>query len=330
MFRFLLKFYIKGDYKHKSNREKVILLTGYMGLVINFILFLFKIVIGIMMNSISIIGDSFNNLSDTMTSIITIFGSIISSKPADEDHPFGHGRSEYIATLSVGISVFIVGIQLFKSSIQAIIKPEDIKFNIVLFIVLIISIFLKVYMYLYNLKTDKMIKSPMNRAAAIDSRNDVLATLVVVLSVFTYGIFGINIDGFAGLLISILVIKSGIEVFKDMGDILLGKDIEPKTIEEIRKIILSGKFVRGVHDIKVHDYGNGNLFGKADVEMPVNIDAYSVHEVIDDLEIRIKDELDIEISLHVDPCYCLEEDHFISQNCRVGNCRQGECIKNSK
>lgn len=317
MFNFLFKkIFDKYGNSTPASREKAIILTGYIGLGINFSLFIMKFIFGFLINSISIIGDSLNNLSDSLTSVITIFGSKISSKPADTDHPYGHGRSEYVATLAVGISVFIVGIQLLKSSIESIIYPREIGFSRIVMLMLLMSIVLKIYMYLYNMKLHKIIVSPLNRATAIDSRNDILATSIVLASSLIYYYFNLNIDGVAGIFLSVMVIRSGVEIFKDMGDVLLGKEVGEETIEKIREIMMEGAFVRGVHAIEIHDYGQGNMFGTAHLEIPINIDAFTIHEVIDVLELKVKKELNIVLSIHLDPVYCLEEDMFIRYNCR--------------
>lgn len=318
MLRFLIKKLVKTeDFSKKENRDKLISLTGSMGLLINILLFLIKLFAGVITSSVSIIGDSFNNLSDSLTSLVTIFGTRVSSKPADKDHPYGHGRSEYISTLVVGIAIIIVGVQLLINSIKAVINPGKLIFSYVGLFILIVSIGFKIYMYTYNMKVYRMIDSPLNKGLASDSKNDVLATSLVLLSLLFYKFFSINVDGIAGLFLSLLIIKSGVDLFKDMGDLLLGRQIDDKLKLCIEETLKKGKFVRDCHDIELHEYGKSRLFGTAHVEVPVNIDAYSLHEIVDGLEKEIFEKYGVNLSIHTDPNYCLEEDHFVHVNCRI-------------
>ncbi len=320
MLKFLMDKYIKSDdFTKCENRSRLISLTGYMGLFINALLFVVKLSVGLLINSIAVIGDSFNNLSDTLTSLIAVFGSKISSKPADEDHPYGHGRGEYIASLFVGIVILLVGIQLFKSSIKNIMDPKDLNFNIWLLLILLVSVLFKVYMYFYNIRVYKMIDSPLNYGVAIDSRNDVIATSAVILSILVGRFFKVNIDGFAGIAVSFMVMYSGYGILKDMGNILIGREVEGSLIDRVRETLLKGKYVKGVHDIELHEYGKSKVYGTAHAEVPANIDVYTMHEIIDSLEEEIYNDLGIELSIHMDPNYCLEEDQFNQVKCRNRN-----------
>lgn len=298
------------DFNKKKNRDKLIRLTGVMGLFINLLLFIIKIVAGILSGSISIISDSLNNLSDCLTSIVTIFGAHLSAKPADANHPYGHGRSEYLATLLVGLFIVFVGFQLLKSSIDGILDPGKIVSDGITFKILAVSIGLKVYMNYYNKKADKYCDSPLNRGIAADSLNDVIATSMVLLSIIIYKYFGKNIDGYVGLVISGLVIKSGLDMFVEMGKILIGSSVSKEKLVHVEKIILSHEFLRGVHNIEIHEYGKGRFFGSCHVEVPANIDVFSIHRVINKAEEEIYDKTDVEMNIHIDPTFLLEEDHF--------------------
>lgn len=304
------KFIKSRNFNKKRNRDKLIRLTGIMGLFINMLLFSMKILIGLFSNSISIISDSLNNLSDCLTSVVTIYGSKLSEKPADENHPFGHGRSEYIATFMVGLFITLVGFQLLKSSIEGIISPNVITSSWISTIILVFSILLKLYMYSYNTKTAKMADSVLNKGVATDSLNDVMATSLVLLSVLVFRYLRINIDGYVGLMISILVIKSGIEIFLEMGNVLIGRQIPKEKFDKLEKIVLEGKYVKGVHNIQVHEYGKGQLSGSCHVEVPANIDVYSIHKIINEIEQRVQEETDICLNIHIDPSYLLDSDHF--------------------
>lgn len=304
------KFIKSRNFNKKRNRDKLIRLTGIMGLFINMLLFSMKILIGLFSNSISIISDSLNNLSDCLTSVVTIYGSKLSEKPADENHPFGHGRSEYIATFMVGLFITLVGFQLLKSSIEGIISPNVITSSWISTIILVFSILLKLYMYSYNTKTAKIADSVLNKGVATDSLNDVMATSLVLLSVLVFRYLKVNIDGYVGLMISILVIKSGIEIFLEMGNVLIGRQISEDKLKKLEKIVLQGKYVKGVHNIQVHEYGKGQLSGSCHVEVPANIDVYSMHKIINDIEQQVQEETDIYLNIHMDPSYLLDKDHF--------------------
>ncbi len=311
MFNFFIDKYVKSrDFECKQNRDKLIRLTGIIGLFINILLFIMKFVIGLITHSISVVSDSWNNLSDCLTSIITIYGSILSGKPADKDHPYGHGRTEYVATLMVGLFVTVVGLQLLKSSLENIFNPEDIIFKPVTIVILIVSILLKIYMYSYNKKTENMSKSTLNRGVAIDALNDVIATSIVLFSIIFFEFTNINIDGYVGVVISILVIKSGVEIFFDMGTVLLGKKISDKTMDKVIEIILKGKYIVGVHNIQLHEYGRRKVYGSCHVEVPANIDVYSMHKIINEVEMDLYNQMGIIINIHIDPTYILDKPCF--------------------
>lgn len=311
MLKYLIKTKIKGnDFSKKKNRDEVIKLTGILGLVINLFLFSIKITIGLLINSIAIISDSLNNLSDSLTSIVVIISSIISAKPADEEHPFGHGRIEYVVTLSVGLFIVIVGFQLLISSISEIFNPQIIKYSKFTIIILIISILLKIYMHSFNKYTEKLCDSSINKVIAKDSLNDALATFFVLVSIFIFQFTRINIDGFIGLVISILVMKTGVEMMLEMGIVLLGKQIDKDLSDKMEAIILKGKYIKGVHAIEIHEYGKGQFHGSCHCLVPANIDMFSMHKIINAVEEEVYDELGIKLSIHADPNYLLEKDHF--------------------
>lgn len=333
MLSFLIKKFIgSNDFEDPDRRNKLISLTGYLGLFFNIFLFVIKISIGLLINSISVISDAINNLSDSISSIITILGSYIAGKPADKNHPFGHGRGEYLASLIVGLSILFVGESLFKTSIENIITPQELNVSTPALVILIVSIAIKVYMYFYNMRVYNKVQSYLNLSQAIDSRNDVIMSTVVILSVIMTSRYGIQLEGPIGLAVSIIIMKSGYDILKETGVILLGKEIDQETIDRLKEILLSGKYITGVHDIEIHDYGEHKRFGTAHVEVPVNIDVYSMHKIIDKLEQEVKKELFINLSIHMDPIYCLEQDHFAPVPCRVRSDKEREEIleKNKK
>lgn len=320
MLDFLIKRFIKtDDFENPKNRNNLIKLTGYMGLIFNILLFIIKVIIGLAINSISVISDAANNLTDSFASVVAIVGTYLSEKPADKDHPFGHGRVEYLASLSIGVSIIVIGIILLKSSIENIINPRIIKFSWPMMIILVASISIKLYMYIYNMKVYRKVDSQLSLSQAVDSKNDVIMSAVVVLAVIITALFNIQIEGPIGVAVSIIILKSGYDILRETGVLLLGTDVDKKTFERLKEIILSGEYIIGLHDIEIHDYGKNKLYGTVHVEVPVNIDVYSMHEVVDSIEKQVKEELYIDLSIHMDPSYCLEEDHFQPAPCRILN-----------
>lgn len=311
MLNYLIDKFIKSrDFNDVKNREKLVILTGVMGLSINLLIFLLKIIIGFMSNSVAIISDAINNLSDSMSSLVTIVGTKIAAKPADKEHPYGHGRTEYIASLIVGIFIILVGFELLKTSIENIFNPKVLEISTYMAVILVISILLKLYMYFYNIQAYKMSGSTLNKMVSVDSMNDVLATSLVLVSVIVGKIFNINIDPYVGIFISIVVLKSGIEIFLEIGNKLMGKEIPQETIEEMTEIILEGKYIKGVHQIEIHEYGRRKLYGSCHVEVPANIDTYTMHKILHQVEMKVYKEMEITLSIHADPNYLLEKDEF--------------------
>lgn len=311
MLNFLIDKFIKSrNFNDVKNREKLVVLTGVMGLSINLLIFLLKIIIGFMSNSVAIISDAINNLSDSMSSLVTIVGTKIAAKPADKEHPYGHGRTEYIASLIVGIFIILVGFELLKTSIENIFNPKVLEISIYMAVILVISILLKLYMYFYNVKAYKMSGSTLNKMVSVDSMNDVLATSLVLISVIVGKNFNINIDPYVGIVISIVVLKSGIEIFLEIGNKLMGKEIPQETIEAMTEIILEGKYIKGVHQIEIHEYGRRKLYGSCHVEVPANIDTYTMHKILHQVEMKVYKEMEITLSIHADPNYLLEKDEF--------------------
>lgn len=313
MTNFLIKHFIK-DYKDIENpcvRDSYIIFSGTLGLIINIFLFVLKLIIGLIMGSIAITSDAFNNLSDCLTSLVAIFGSKLSSKPADEEHPHGHGRFEYIASLVVAIIIIFVGAELLRTSVVRIFKPEEVDFKISLILILVASLLLKVYMYIYNKEIGEKINSTINIGLAKDSINDVFATAGVIISSIISNYTGYNVDGYAGVIVSILVLKSGIDLGKETINLLLGEIPDMSLYDKIEDIILSGKYIRGYHDLSIHDYGRGKILATAHVEIPKNLSVVTIHKIIDNLEKKAKKELGIDLVLHMDPTYCLRSEDII-------------------
>ncbi len=307
MYDLLVRKFIKNheNYQDLTVRGEYISLAGLLGVGINVFLFLLKLTVGILLNSIAIVSDAFNNLSDTLTSVVSIAGARMSRKPADADHPHGHGRFEYIASLVVSALIFLVGVELLRNSVNAILNPQPLRFRWSLVFILIASLFAKVYMYRYNIKLYRMLDSSLNEGVAIDSRNDVVATSAVIASILIGEWTGISIDGYAGFAVALLVLYSGYGVAKETISLLLGKQPDEAVVKEIEEILMKGKYVRGVHDLYVHDYGPGRIMASVHVEMPENVSLGETHAVVDGLEEEIRRKTGVSIVVHADPTYCL-------------------------
>ena len=303
MIKILIKTFVK-DYNNTSDikvREAYGTLAGIIGIICNMILFSTKLTIGFLMNSIAISSDAFNNLSDTGSSMVALIGAKLSGKDPDFEHPYGHGRFEYIASLIISFIIMLVGIELLKSSFDKVLNPEPITFNPILIAILVLSIFIKVWMFSYNRYIGHKIDSGVNRATAADSLNDVLATSAVVLTTLIGHVFGLYLDGYAGVVVSLLIIYAGFQIAKDTVNVLLGMSPSEEVVEAINSIIKGNSNIVGVHDLKVHDYGPGRTVASVHTELSDQTNLVKAHSIIDGLEKKIFKELGIDIVIHVDP-----------------------------
>ena len=303
MIRLIIKKFIKDseNINDKDVREAYGVLSGVLGIICNMLLFTIKLILGFAINSIAVISDAFNNLSDLGTSIITIFGAKLSNRPPDKEHPHGHGRYEYIATLVVSFVIFAVGLKLLGSSFDKILTPQKVTFNIVSMIILSISVLLKVWMFSYNRYIAKLINSSVNRAAASDSLNDVYATAGVIIGTLLGSFVTFPVDGVMGLIISGLIMYTGFNTAKDSVNLLLGALPDPQVIERINELVLSGKNIKGAHDLKVHDYGPGRITASIHAEVSDDANIIDIHSEIDNIELKVKEELGIDMVIHMDP-----------------------------
>ena len=303
MIKFIIKRFIKNyqDIDDINVREDYTVLSGILGIINNLILFFVKLIIGLVINSIAVISDAFNNLSDMGTSIVTIFGAKLSNRPPDREHPYGHGRFEYIASLVVSFIIFAVGLQLLRSSFNKVINPQKVMFSWTSIIILLASISIKLWMFSYNKYIGKQIDSSINRAIAYDSLNDVLSTSAVVVGTIIGNYVIFPIDGFLGIVISIIIIYSAFTIAKDSVHLILGPAPDPKTIEDINFIVLAGNGIKGTHDLIVHDYGPGRISASIHAEVSDNVNIVEIHNEIDKIEKEIKSKLGISIVIHMDP-----------------------------
>lgn len=303
MIKIIVKKFIPGyaDTANPKIREKYSVLGGILGIICNFILFLLKLTVGLFMNSISIISDAVNNLSDTASSIIVIFGTKISNLRPDEEHPFGHGRIEYISSLIVSFIIMLVGFELLKSSAQKIFSPEPVIFSLPLIIILGASVLLKLWMASYNRYLSTQISSGVLRAAATDSLIDAVSTTIVIISLIVGRFMAFPLDAVMGAVFSLVVMYSGFGIAKDTIDVLLGTAPDMETIDKITEKIMQADGVVGVHDLIVHDYGPGRKMASVHAEVPDNADIVKIHELIDRLEQEISAELHVHTVIHMDP-----------------------------
>ncbi|MBE8950282.1 MAG: cation transporter [Quinella sp. 3Q1] len=271
------------------------------GICVNLLLSGVKLFIGLMSGAISIIADALNNLSDVATSAIMLAGFRISAKPPDEEHPFGHGRAEYLAGLFVAAGMILVGGKLFVSSVEKIISPEEIDAGLITIFVLSLSVAAKFFLGLFYRYAAKKINSEALHAAALDSFTDCLATSVVIVSIYLWIYFDMNIDGGAGVFVSAFILRGGFQSLKEILNPLLGDKPNQELLDGIKKIVTDAPEVLGVHDLIVHSYGARRFFVSMHVEMPATLELLTAHEIIDRLERKLQSTFKISATLHVDP-----------------------------
>ncbi|MDD2446227.1 MAG: cation diffusion facilitator family transporter [Tissierellia bacterium] len=300
---YLLNKILKGhtDYNKKETRTKVGTLASIVGLIANVLLSAIKIIIGIVISSVSVIADGMNNLSDAGSSIITLIGFRLANMPPDKEHPYGHGRIEYISALMVAFIVILVGFQFIKTSYDRIIDPQPVIFDLIPFIVLILSIFIKAWLAKFNYDLGLKIKSSGLRATATDAIGDVLATSVVVISILAGRYTRIPIDGIMGIIVSLLIMYNGFNLVKDTIDPLIGEAPDEDLIRAINMDILTYDYIIGTHDLMVHTYGAGKTMATVDVEFPADINNLTIHDVIDCMEKEIGERYDLTLVVHMDP-----------------------------
>lgn len=300
MASFLLRKFIKQS-NSKEIREQMGVLSGTVGIFLNLFLFGLKITIGLLSQSMALISDAFNNFTDMGSSIINILGSKLSNKPADKKHPYGHGRFEYVSSLIVSAIILYVGIQLFMSSIDKIIHPKEIIFSSWLIIVLIVSLVVKLWMYFFNLELSEKINSGLLKIIALDSLSDCLATIGLIVAITIEQIFGLYLDGYASLIISILILITGYQSGVEVISVLLGQRPNLEIKDKIEELVANDLRLLGYHDLQVHDYGPSRVHANVDVELDDSLDLTQAHAIIDDLEMTISQQLGINLSVHIDP-----------------------------
>ena len=303
MTEWLIRHFVKG-YEYQDDpkvRTAYGQFAGIVGIICNIMLCGAKGFIGFLAGSVSIIADALNNLSDAASNVISLLGFKLASKPADPEHPYGHGRYEYLSGLAVAVIIVVIGVELIQSSVDKVLNPTPTEFNLVVAIILILSILVKLWMAVFNRTVGKRISSTTLEATAVDSRNDVIATGVVLICAIISSQTGIDLDGWVGIAVGVLIVYSGIQLMRETISPLLGKAAEPEVVAHIQKKIMSYPGVLGTHDLMVHDYGPGRQFASAHVEMAAEADPMESHDLIDNIEQDFKNDEGLIVTLHYDP-----------------------------
>lgn len=303
MTNFLVKLFVK-NYENTSDahvRENYGILSSIVGIICNVLIFALKFAMGTLSNSIAVISDAFNNLSDSASCLVTLFGYKMAAKPADKNHPFGHGRMEYLTSLVIAAVILIMGAELLKDSAEKILHPEKVEFKVIVLISLLVSIGVKLWMSRFNMTLGRKINSSIMIATAKDSRSDVIATAATVISLIAAIFTDMPVDGVMGVIVSLFILKSGFEIIKDTVDELLGKPADPEIVDEIAKLVCSDERIVGIHDLLIHSYGPGNMIGSCHAEVKSNEDFIAAHDLIDRIEHEIHRKLKIQMTIHMDP-----------------------------
>lgn len=299
----ILRIFVR-DHKNTEDpavRDKCGRVAGAVGIVTNFLLFLMKIIVGTVFHSVSVTADAVNNLTDSGSSVVTLIGFKMASKPADEKHPFGHARIEYLSGVIVSFIVIFLGFQLGMSSVEKILTPEENALTPVALVVLVISILAKLWQCLFYRKVGRMIKSESVEATSKDSRNDVIATSVVLLGAVITMLTGVNLDGYMGAAVALFIVFSGVQLTISTADPLLGQAPEGELVQTITEKMLSYPGIIGMHDLAVHNYGVGRCFASAHCEVDAKNDILVSHDLIDNIERDFSRDLGIHMVIHLDP-----------------------------
>ena len=303
MITFLASFFIQ-DYHNYSSlkvRQSYGVLSSAVGIGLNILLFLGKWIAGTVSGSIAITADAFNNLSDAGSSVTTLIGFRLSGQEPDPEHPFGHGRLEYVSGLLVAVAILVMGLELIWSSVEKLRSPKPIESGTLVYVILIASILVKLYMFFYNHYLSKKLESAAMRATAVDSLSDVVATSLVLLATLISQYTGLLLDGWFGILVGCFILYTGGSTLKEMIDLLIGQPPKQEFIDKIREIVLDHSLVHGVHDLIVHDYGPGRIMISLHAEVDVNGNIQDIHEQIDHIEHELQEKLHCSATIHMDP-----------------------------
>lgn len=307
MITFLSKFFIKEKKDKIKIRREYGMLCGVVGILLNILLFIGKFFAGTISNSIAITADAINNLSDAGSSFVTLIGFKLAGAKPDPEHPFGHGRIEYVSGLVVSAAILLMAYELLRDSVGKIIHPEETTFSTLIVVILAISILVKLYMYLYNSRIAKRIDSAAMKATAMDSLSDTCATAVVLLATLVGHFSGFYIDGYCGALVAVFIFFAGISAAKETLNPLLGQPPEKEFVQEIDRIVMAHDEVCGIHDLIVHDYGPGRRMISLHAEVPAEGNILEIHDVIDNIEKELRVKLGCDATIHMDPIVTSDE-----------------------
>ena len=311
MLKFLAKMFIKTprEYDDPATRRAYGVLCGAIGILLNILLFAGKFIAGSLAKSVAVTADAFNNLADAGSSVITMIGFRLAGQKPDKEHPFGHGRFEYIAGLLVSAAIILMGVELLKTSVEKIIAPQAVEFSVLAAVILVFSVAVKIYMAVYNGSLGKKLASPALAAAAKDSLSDSIATAVVLVSSAVGHFLRINIDGWCGAAVAVFVLRAGIMSVRDTLAPLLGTEPDPEFVKKINDIVLSYPEISAIHDLIIHDYGPGRQIISLHAEMPTESgsDIFKLHDIVDNAERRLRQELGCDATIHLDPVAAEDE-----------------------
>lgn len=310
MTKLLIKLFLGGadDLENKNTRQKYGTLASVVGIIVNFLLFVGKFAVGTIFGSVAISADAINNLSDAGSSFISLVSFKISSKPADREHPFGHARIEYIASMAVGVIVILIGFDLFKESVAKIIAPEPMSKSPLVLIVLIVSMLAKLWLGFFYKGIGNRINSELLKASAADSFSDVSSTGATLGSALVWMLFDLNIDACVGLAVSVLILIAGLKILNENKNIILGSAPDPEIIEIIKKTTLENPQILGIHDLMVHSYGAGATIASFHAEVDGKGDFFEAHDIIDNIEKQLYSEYNITCTIHMDPIVTDDEE----------------------
>ena len=303
MIEFLIRRFVPDwqQVQRTDVRERYGTLAAVVGILSNIFLCIIKGLIGLFSGSIAVTADAVNNLSDAGSSVITLLAFKIAGKPADEEHPYGHARMEYISGMAVSFIIILLGLELMGSSFEKILHPEEVGVSALTYLVLIVSIAVKLWQGMFNRNLGKRISSEALQATAADSLNDVFSTGAVLLSTLVYQFTAIPIDGWVGMLVAIFITVSGVKLIMETGSPLLGQAPDPQMVQELEEKITAYDGVIGIHDLQVHNYGPGRVFATVHAEVPANRDILVSHDIIDNIEREVGHEMNLNLVIHMDP-----------------------------
>lgn len=315
MFKLFASKFVK-DYKNYNDpivRLNLISLSSIIAISVNLLLVVFKLIVGFKSNSTAMINDGFNNLGDSVVAIMAYAGSKLSKKPADKEHPHGHGRGEAVMTLLVSILIMYIGTKLLFNSLSHFKDAIHVGLSTIAIIVLVVSILAKLYIYRLNRKLYIKLDSDLNYGVMVDSRNDMMATGAIIIGAFLQKFVDFNVDAVIGIFLAVLIVVPGVHIFRENVSYLMGRRVNPELEQKIWQIIMENEFIVGFHNLEIHDYGRGHMDGSVDVEIAQNLSLLVAHRIITDIQKKIRDEVGIKLSIHLDPTYTLIMDEEIKQ-----------------